>query len=377
MSTLLRNVRVFDGSNIISGHAVEIAHGRVSRLIAEVNISGDQGEDLSGALLAPGFVDLQVNGGGGRLLPDGPLDETLTIMAQAHRKYGTTTMLPTLISTSWENMILFASAVAEAVRINVPGIRGAHFEGPYLNPAKRGAHAARSLRMFDPGAMELFKRKDMGVVKVTIAPECLASGTIRALVDNGVIVSAGHTIATFDQMSAAFDEGLSGVTHLFNAMSQFSSREAGVVGAALDNPNCFAGIIADGHHVSDASMRVALKAKGQGRICLVTDSMATVGAAQKRFMLNGETIIARNGRCATAEGTLAGSDLDMASAIRYMVKNLNFSVEEALRMATLYPATWIGLNHCIGRIAPDYDADFVLLDLGLNVQKTWVRGCSD
>lgn len=375
MVTALTDGRVFDGAAILNHHAVVIDGGCISAVVPASGIPADAAVvSLNGGLLAPGFVDVQVNGGGGILLNDAPSVDTITRIAAAHRRFGTTTMLPTLITDDWATMSATADAVAAALEAGVPGVRGVHFEGPFLNVARKGVHRESVIRPLEERAVDLFSRRDLGVVVVTLAPETVPPGTIARLHEAGVRVCAGHTAATYDEIGRARTEGLSGYTHLFNAMSPMESRMPGVVGAALDDANGWCGIIVDGHHVHPASMRVAVAAKARGRMMLVTDAMPTVGAAEKRFVLNGETIEAVDGRCATADGTLAGSDLDMATAVRNTVSLLGLEQDEALRMASLYPASFLGLEGRIGRIAPGFDADLVLLDGAGAVRGTWIGG---
>jgi len=375
MTTALVDGLIFDGEATLRDRAVVIADGRIAAVVAADEVPGDVSTvSLGGGLLAPGFVDVQVNGGGGVLLNEDPSVAGIARIARAHRAFGTTTLLPTLITADWAVMVATADAVAEALKTGVPGVRGVHFEGPFLNTARKGVHAEAKIRPLEPRAVELFCRDDLGVVVVTLAPEAVPPGTIARLTRAGVRVCAGHTAATYEEIARARDEGLAGYTHLFNAMSPLQGRQPGVVGAALDDDAGYCGLIVDGFHMHPASLRVAVAAKAPGRMMLVTDAMPTVGAPDKRFTLNGETIEAVDGRCATADGTLAGSDLDMASAVNNTVAMLGLRREEALRMAAAYPVAFLGLDGRIGRIAPGYDADLVLLDETGVVCRTWVGG---
>ena len=305
---------------------------------------------------------------------DSPTPESLKTMIESHRQFGTTSIFPTLISTDFERMRSAAKAVTDALNQNIPGIRGIHFEGPYLSKAKKGVHNEQIIRNVDESAFELFTKKNLGIVLVTLAPENVSQTFIKDLAQDGVRVCAGHTNATFDQMNKAYTSGVLGVTHLFNAMSQLDSRTPGVVGAALENTTSWCGIIVDGYHVHPSTLRTALKTKPTGKMILVTDAMATVGAINKSFILNGEEITAINGRCATSNGRLAGSDLDMASAVKNTVELLDIPLEEALRMASLYPADFVGLSHCLGRIKVGYVADLVHLNKKLAPIKSWIGG---
>ena len=330
--------------------------------------------ELGGGTLAPGFIDVQVNGGGGVLFNDRPDLHGVRAIAAAHRQFGTTALLPTLISDDDATMDAATSAVAQALESNVPGVIGIHFEGPYLAPQRKGIHDAAHFRV--PGDADFARlARARGSVFVTLAPERVAPEAIRELVARGIVVAAGHTAATYEQTRAALDAGLSGFTHLFNAMSPLTSREPGVVGAALEDRASWCGIIADGFHAHAATLRVALAAKPRGKLVLVTDAMPPVGAASDSFVLNGQTIICRDGRCTNNAGVLAGSALDMASAVRYAVAQLHVAPEEALRMAATYPAAWLRQRER-GRIAPGMLADLVLLDADFGVRATWIGGAA-
>ncbi len=333
-----------------------------------------EAQDIGGQLLLPGFVDIQVNGGGGVLFNDSPSVDSIRAIAVAHRRYGTTGFLPTLISDDLDSIAAAIAAADAAIAAGVPGVLGIHLEGPFLNKQKRGVHDASKLRVLDMNAIELLSSLTSGKTMVTLAPEMTSPELIRALVDAGVIVAAGHSNASYEEVQTALDAGLSGFTHLFNAMSQLSNRAPGVVGAALDDEQSWCGLIADGHHVHPAALRIAIASKTRGRCLLITDAMPCVGADQKTFELNGQAINISDGKCVTADGTLAGSSLDMASAVRYTEDVLGVDRAEAVRMASQYPAEAIGLGDQIGRIAPGYRANFVIADHDLNIVDTWIDG---
>ena len=375
MRQLLVNGRVFDGEAIRDGLAVVLEGAEVAALVPQGE-APDAGRrhDLEGGLLAPGFLDVQVNGGGGVLFNESPSVEGIRTIGRAHRRFGTTGFLATLLSDAWEVMEAAGRAVEAALAERLPGLRGVHFEGPYLNRERKGIHEEAALRAVDSGAIELFTSPRLGRVVVTLAPETVAPDFVRALADAGVRVCIGHSAADYDQARRGLDAGASGFTHLFNAMTQLNSRAPGVIGAALEDPDSWCGIIVDGHHVHDTTLKVAIAAKAHGRMMLVTDTMPSVGAEDKRFELQGQTIVVEDGRCANAEGRLAGSDLDMATAVRNAVRRLGLPLEEALRMASLYPAAFLGLEQRLGRIAPGFDADLVLLDQELEVRDTWIGG---
>lgn len=330
--------------------------------------------DLQGGYLVPGFIDTQVNGGGDVLFNDEPTVGGLRRMATAHRRFGTTGMMPTLISDDVTVMQRAIGAVREAITQGVPGILGIHLEGPYLAEARKGVHDPHKFHTPDARELDLVASLGVGRTMVTLAPERFAPDTLRALTERGVLVCAGHTAASYEQLREAFAAGVRGVTHLFNAMTPMGSREPGGVGAALEDPDCWCGIIVDGYHVHDASLRIAIAAKPRGRMMLVTDAMPPVGGEGDTFSLYGVPMNYRNGMCTTADGTLAGSALDMATAVRNTVERIGLPLEEACRMASTYPAEFLGLGGELGRIAPGYRADVVVLDAGLRVQGSWIAG---
>jgi N-acetylglucosamine-6-phosphate deacetylase len=330
--------------------------------------------DLQGGYLVPGFIDTQVNGGGDVLFNDEPTVEGLRRIATAHRRFGTTGMMPTLISDDVTVMQRAIDAVREAIAQDVPGILGIHLEGPYLAEARKGVHDPHRFHTPDARELDLVASLGVGKTMVTLAPERFAPQTLRALSERGVLVCAGHTAANYEQLRDAFAAGVRGVTHLFNAMTPLGSREPGGVGAALEDPDSWCGIIVDGFHVHDASLRVAIAAKPRGKMMLVTDAMPPVGGEREEFSLYGVPMNYRDGMCTTAEGTLAGSALDMASAVRNTVERVGLPLDEACRMASTYPAEFLGLDRERGRIAPGYRADLVVLNTGLHVQGSWIAG---
>ncbi|MGC1547749.1 MAG: N-acetylglucosamine-6-phosphate deacetylase [Rhodanobacter sp.] len=337
-------------------------------------VAGAQIHDLNDALLLPGFIDVQVNGGGGLLFNAAPTVDTLRGIGAAHRKFGTTGFLPTLITDTPEVMRTALNAVNDAIEQGVPGVLGIHLEGPFLAPTRKGIHDASLFRLPDADDVAMLTHQCRGVVMLTLAPEQVTPATIRLLSDAGVIVVAGHTAADYATTRSALDAGLRGFTHLYNAMTPLGSREPGVVGAALDDPHSWCGLIVDGHHVHPASLRVAIAAKARGKSVLVTDAMPPVGSDRPDYVLNGQTIIARDGICQNDAGVLAGSALDMASAVRNAVQLLHLSLDEASRMASEYPAAWLGLQRTYGSIAVGQRADFAVMDDALVVQQTWIGG---
>ena len=374
MAQALVNGRVLIGRKFVEGSAVILDGPRIDAVVAEEEIPAGIGTvDLRKLRLVPGFIDTQVNGGGNRLFNDDPSIETIAAIGRAHRKFGTTGFLPTLISDDVHKIAAAMDAVAMAISAGVPGVLGVHIEGPFLSPQKKGIHDATKLRPISNSDISLLSGRSAGKVMVTLAPEEVPADAIRRLAAAGVIVSAGHTRATADQIFEALRNGLRGFTHLFNAMTQLGSREPGVVGAALYDENSWCGIIVDGHHVDPRVLKIALRAAPHRRFMLVTDAMPSVGG-RKAFTLNGEPISAAGGKCVSAGGTLAGSDLDMASAVRNAVTMLGLDVADAVAMASSNPAAFLGLDHELGQIAAGYRANLVLLDDTLHVVESWIDG---
>ncbi len=370
--------RVFDGRGWHANAAVLIREGRIVGLGPRAELPSDwpQTRLPAGALLTAGFIDLQVNGGGGVLLNDQPTAEAMRAIARAHRSTGTTACLPTLISDTREQM---QAAIAAARSIaGREGVLGLHLEGPFLSPQRPGVH--RPDRIAQPGAGDLERLCELvgaGRSMVTLAPECVPAGFVRALAAAGVRVSIGHSEATAAVVLRAVADGATGVTHLFNAMPPLSARAPGIIGAALSEQRLTAGLIVDGIHVDPVSVRAAFAAKGTDRIALVTDAMPTVGTSLDRFDLLGRTIKLTNGRLTTEEGTLAGAHLDMASAVRCAVRLAQIPLEDALRAASLTQAQFLGLDGERGALVPGARADLVALTEDLAVVATWIDGIAE
>ena len=376
MAIALANARVLSAQGWRDDVAVIVEDGGILELAARIPPNAEM-HDLSGRILLPGFIDCQVNGGGGVLFNDQPTAEGIRAIRAAHRRFGTTGFLPTLISDTIEKMRAAIGAVEAAIAGNVPGALGIHLEGPFLSHARKGVHAEKYLHAPDASELRVAESLRRGVTLLTLAPECVPADQIRQLAQAGVIVSIGHSNADYATVRAALDAGARGFTHLFNAMSPLTSRAPGVVGAALDDPDSWCGVIVDGHHVDAASLRVALRAKPRGKIFLVTDAMPPVGAADPSYVLNGETITARDGICQTANGTLAGSALNMIDAVRNTINMLGVPLDEAARMASTYPADFLGLGATHGRIQVGCRATFTVLDQDLRVTETWIDGVRD
>jgi len=377
MKTVLRNARILAGDDFRDDLALVIESGRITALVSDAAPmlgQADEQVDLGGGWLLPGFIDAQVNGGGGVLFNNSPDVATLRTLAQAHRRFGTTGLLPTLISDDVQVMRAAIAATRQAISEGVPGVLGIHLEGPYIAPARKGTHDANKFRVPDADEIAMAASLDNGVTLLTLAPERVPLESIRALVERGVIVAAGHTAASYEEARAGLDAGIRGFTHLYNAMSPLTGREPGAVGAALEDRDSWIGIIADGVHVHPASLRVALAAKPRGKVMLVTDAMPPVGADSPSYELYGEVITAVDGVVRNAAGSLAGSALDMATAVRNAVHLLGLPLDEAARMASRYPAQFLNLDDRLGEIAEGYQADLVLLDDALQVRATWIAG---
>ncbi|MGB6398253.1 MAG: N-acetylglucosamine-6-phosphate deacetylase [Bradyrhizobium sp.] len=367
--------------------APQLFDGTVMRGPALVRVSGGLIEDVSfedavplgipalppDTILAPGFIDIQVNGGGGVLLNDDPTEACVRRIVEAHRRTGTTGCLPTLI-TDRTDVVERLAAVAPG-SLQIPGVLGFHLEGPALNKARKGIHLESEIRV--PNGRDLAAMKsisDCGRSIVTLAPECVPPSLIDDLLGAGLRLSAGHSDATQAQIEQAADRGVTGVTHLFNAMSQLTAREPGVVGAALDDERLFAGIICDGLHVDPLSLRVAMRCKGPDRLMLITDAMPPVGTDLRHFLLQGRRITLQGARLTGSDGTLAGAHLTMMQAVRNAVALLRVGIADVLTMASRTPATFLGLESQLGTIAPGYRADLVAFSSKFEVIETWVAG---
>ncbi len=370
------NGQVFDGELLRQGLAVLIEDARILSVLDATQMPPEISAvyDLQGGTLVPGFIDLQVNGGGGVLFTTAPSVDSLRTIGAAHRHYGTTGFLPTVITTSFEVMRQAVAAVSQAIAEGVPGVLGIHLEGPFLNAQRKGIHDAHKFCLLDQEGFDIVTALDTGKTLVTLAPELTSPAMIRRLVQAGVVVCAGHSAASYAQTRAALAAGVSGFTHLYNAMTPLQSREPGMVGAALEDDESWFGIIADGYHMHPAAFRIAVAAKRVGGAVLVTDAMPTVGSPHKSFVLDGETIVASEGRVTNAAGTLAGSDLDMLSAVHNAAEFARIDWFEAVRMATRYPARALGLQGELGAIRPGYRANLLALDSQRQVRACWIDG---
>ncbi|EGY01503.1 N-acetylglucosamine-6-phosphate deacetylase [Nitrospirillum viridazoti Y2] len=384
MRHLLTGARLFTGDVLLDDHALLLAGAEILDIVPAVaSVAGAARVPLpEGSLLAPGFIDTQVNGGGGVLFNDMPTAAGALAIAAAHRRFGTTALLPTVITDDLNIMMAAAEAAAEAAAVPGGGIIGVHLEGPFLNPERRGVHKAAHIRQ--PNGVDLDRLSalprhfgDLGRVLLTLAPEQVDDGDIARLVRAGIVLAGGHSAASHERTQAALRAGLRGFTHLFNAMPPISNRTPGIALAAMTAKDAWCGLIVDGVHVHPDLLALALAAKPRGKMMLVTDAMPPTGTDATTFTLYGERIHRRDGRLVTDDGVLAGADIDMAQAVRNTMSLLDVELEEALRMASLYPARFLGMDGRLGQLAAGFQADLVLLDAQQRVLGTWVAGQRD
>jgi N-acetylglucosamine-6-phosphate deacetylase len=376
MRVALVNGRILSGERLVSNTTVLLEGGRIEAVLDrnDARCQSAQQLDLKGEILLPGFIDVQVNGGGGVLFNDEPSVEAIRAIGAAHRRFGTTGFLPTLISDDLGTIAQAIAAVQAAMDARVPGVLGVHIEGPFLNWVRRGVHDERHLRLLDESQLALLSSLRSGRTVLTLAPEMTTTDMIAKLAARGLLLSAGHSDANYAETMAAIAHGVRGFTHLFNAMARLEPRAPGIVGAALYDSETWCGIIVDGHHVDPVMLKLALRCKRRDRFMLVTDAMPPVGSPEPSFVLQGKTIRVVDGMCRDENGTLAGTALDMATAVRNAVSMLDLDIADAARMASEYPAEFLGLGRELGRIQPGYRANLVALDDGLQVTRTWIEG---
>ncbi|MFM2589152.1 N-acetylglucosamine-6-phosphate deacetylase [Vibrio sp. TBV020] len=370
----LTNCKIFTGSDVLVEHAVIINNNLIDAVcpISELP-EGIETRDLNGANLSPGFIDLQLNGCGGVMLNDEITAETMQIMHEANLKSGCTSFLPTLITSSDEDMRQAVAAARDYHAKYQNQSLGLHLEGPYLNVAKKGIHSVDFIRPSDDSMIDFMCENADVIAKVTLAPEHNEAAHIERLKQAGIVVSIGHTNATYAEARRGFDAGITFATHLFNAMTPMVGREPGVVGAIYDTQDVYAGIIADGFHVDYANIRIAHKIKGE-KLVLVTDATAPAGADMDYFIFVGKKVYYRDGKCVDENGTLGGSALTMIEAVQNTVEHVGIALDEALRMATLYPAKAIGVEEQLGRVKKGMVANLTVFDRDFNVQATIVNG---
>src|SRR5882724_12045757 len=361
---VLSGARIFDGENFLLDHTVVVEGERIAAIVPYAERPQGAARDLAGGLLAPGYIDVQVNGGGGVLFNEDPTPEAIARIAAAHRKHG----------TDAPQVMTAAIAATREARRRTPATLGLHLEGPFLDPRRRGAHELKYIRDLAPGDVETIVDADCGAVMVTLAPNRVGAASIAELARRGALVSLGHSEASYEQARAAIQAGARAFTHLFNAMSASVGREPGMVGAALDLADAFVGIIADGHHVHEANLRIALAAKRRDRFMLITDAMPPAAGGADHFDLQGRRVTRADGCLRLDDGTLAGSVLTMDEAVRYVVNVVEVDLGDALAMASRVPATFLRRDNELGRIAPGHLASLVHLDDDMLVRETWVEG---
>ncbi len=376
MRTAFINGKIFNGQAFLPENTSIVINDEIVEQIAPTFDVKDVDKvvDLEGNILAPGFFDIQVNGGGGVLFNDTPDVATIQKIGKAHREFGTCGFLPTLISDDLDVVKQAITAVDQAILDGVPGVLGIHIEGPFLSTDRKGVHNPEKFLNLEEQHLELLSSLKHGKTLVTLAPENTTLDIVRKLADLGVTLSAGHTNAKYEDMKKALTAGVTGFTHLFNAMSPFVNREPGVVGAALEDQDSWCGIIVDGHHVSDTAFKIAMKCKPHEKFMLVTDAMPTVGSASNTFNLQSKTIHVLDGACVDENGTLAGSALDMAQAVKNTVRKLDIPLPDALQMASLNPAKFMGLDKAIGTIAVGRPANLVVLNSDFSATQSWING---
>ena len=369
------DARVLLDGRFAEGMAVLVEGARIAAVVPRADVpAGADRIDLGGAMLVPGFIDTQVNGGGDVLFNDSPTVETIRRIGAAHARFGTTGFLPTLISDDLAVVREGIDAVDEAIRLGVPGVLGIHIEGPFINVARKGIHAADKIRSIDEEGVGVLTSLRRGRTLVTLAPELAGPDVIRRLADRGVVVAAGHTAGSYAEVASAVEAGLTGFTHLFNAMSQLGNREPGAVGAALASEGVWCSLIVDGVHVSPVTLKLALRCKPLDRFVLVSDAMPPTGGTGTSFTLNGRRIRVEAGRLIDEEGTLAGADLDMLSAVRNACDMLGVSPEAALAMASANPADFLSLQGDLGRIAPGRRASLLAITSTWDIARCWIDG---
>jgi N-acetylglucosamine-6-phosphate deacetylase len=360
--------RIFDGERMREDCALVAEGERVVALTPCAQRPAGDTVDLGGGVLAPGFVDWQVNGGGGHLFNQSPTPQTIRAIVAAHRRFGTTALAPTVITD--EPRVL--KAALDAAAEPCPGALGAHVEGPFIDPRRKGAHPLEHIRAMTPDDAALLIAKRARVV--TLAPASAPLDLISRLAAGGVVVSLGHSDATAEEARACFDAGVRTVTHLYNAMSGLSARAPGVVGAALEDARIYAGFIADGLHAHDLAGRLAYRLKGAGRLALISDAMPPAAGGPDVFLLGGREARRRGLRLTLEDGTLAGAAITLHDAVRHAVRHLGASLEDALRMATSTPARLLRVADRVGALTPGARADLVHLGEDLELRGVWFGG---
>ena len=374
MKQALIGAQLFSGKEFFDNRALLIDGENIIDVINEHDIPNNfEIQKLNGGILSPGFIDLQVNGGGGKLFNNSPDKESLNAIIEAHQHFGTTSIMPTVISDSLNVLKRCATTISEEIENN-KSLLGVHIEGPFFNVKYRGVHQKQYINTINSDYLNLFESLQDFPVMLTLAPECISTKQLKHLKSLGFKILAGHTDASYDQLEEAIKYGLDGFTHLFNAMGQISAREPGVVGSALTFDNATASIIVDLHHVHPSLIQMAYKQKPQGKLFFVSDSMATIHHGEPSFELYDEVVSESNGRIINSEGKLAGSSITQIDAIKNAYQSCNIPLNEALAMASRYPAEYLGVANYLGSLKSGYRADLTHFDLDFQVQNVWIAG---
>ena len=374
MKQALIGAQLFSGKEFFDNRALLIDGENIIDIINEHNIPNNfETQKLNGGILSPGFIDLQVNGGGGKLFNNSPDKQSLNTIIEAHQHFGTTSIMPTVISDSLNVLKRCTTTISEVIENN-KSLLGVHIEGPFFNVKYRGVHQKQYINTINSDYLNLFESlKDFPVI-LTLAPECISTKQLKHLKSLGFKILAGHTDASYDQLEEAIKYGLDGFTHLFNAMGQISAREPGVVGSALTFDNATASIIVDLHHVHPSLIQMAYKQKPQGKLFFVSDSMATIHHGEPSFELYDEVVSESNGRIINSEGKLAGSSITQIDAIKNAYQSCNIPLNDAIAMVTRYPAEYLGVANYLGSLKSGYRADLTHFDLDFQVHNVWVAG---
>jgi len=374
MKKALTGAKLFTGENFLENKALLIEDKNIAGIVGKVHIPKDfKIQKLNGGILSPGFIDLQVNGGGGKLFNNSPDKESLNTIIEAHQYFGSTSIMPTVISDSLNILQKCTETISNEINNN-HSLLGVHIEGPFFNAKYRGIHQKKYINTINSSYLDLFEKLDEFPVMITLAPECISIKQLKYLKSLGFKILAGHTDASYDQLEEAIKYGLDGFTHLFNAMGQISAREPGVVGSAFDFDETSASIIVDLHHVHPSLINLSFKQKPKGKLFFVSDSMATINHGEPSFELYDEMVSESNGRIINSEGKLAGSSITQIDAIKNAYQKCNIPLESAIAMATLYPAQYLGVSHYIGQLKKGHRADLAHFDSSFKVRNVWLSG---
>ncbi len=374
MKQALLGSQIFCGERFYDDHALLVDGKSIVDIVDKNNTPDNFNKiELDQGILAPGFIDLQVNGGGGVLFNNSPNQESLNTIIKAHQFFGTTSVMPTVISDSLEVLEQCIKTVTEEIKNN-SSLLGIHIEGPFFNTKYRGVHQKQYISAINSDYLNLFESLKGCPVMLTLAPECISSKELKHLTSLGIKTLAGHSDASYDELDDAIKNGLDGFTHLFNAMSQISAREPGVVGSALHFENTFASIIVDLHHVHPSLIQLAYQLKPTGKLFFISDSMATINHGKPSFELYDEVVNESDGRLVNSEGKLAGSSITQIDAVKNAYQKCNIPLNQALAMASRYPAEYLGIANHLGFLKPGYRADLVHFDSNFKVHNAWVSG---